>query len=94
LRLGLYNPFEEAYADATWCRLPFLTTHERIGLTLAGGKKGDMVCLLYGQDVPFILRQADNGQNYKLVGEAYFQDLMEGEVVPALEEGVRVLHII
>ncbi|KAI0380331.1 heterokaryon incompatibility protein-domain-containing protein [Hypomontagnella monticulosa] len=42
---------------------------------------GDLVCLIFGSEVPFILRPA-NGY-YQLVGDAYVHGIMEGEGMPS-----------
>ncbi|KAJ3549851.1 hypothetical protein NM208_g281 [Fusarium decemcellulare] len=41
-------------------------------------KKGDLVCILYGSDVPFVVRKEAGGK-YLLVGECYMHGIMEGE---------------
>lgn len=43
-------------------------------------KKGDLVCILYGSDVPFVVRKQAGG-NYSLVGECYMHGIMEGEAL-------------
>lgn len=43
-------------------------------------KKGDLVCILYGSDVPFVVREAAGGR-YSLVGECYVHGIMGGEVL-------------
>lgn len=55
-----------------------------------GTVQGDAVCLLYGVDVPFILRrhvfnEHHHGEkspfNYRLVGETYVHGIMDGEMI-------------
>jgi hypothetical protein len=50
-------------------------------------KPGDLCCVLFGADVPFILRKVDGAEKYKLVGEAYIHGLMDGEAMGMLEKG-------
>jgi hypothetical protein len=50
-------------------------------ITLQGG---DLVCVLFGGKMPFVLRQVEGG--YRFIGECYVHGIMLGE---ALEEGRR-----
>lgn len=43
-------------------------------------KEGDLVCILYGSDVPFVVRK-EAGGNYSLVGECYMHGIMNGEAL-------------
>jgi hypothetical protein len=43
-------------------------------------KRHDLIVILLGSDVPFILRYVDNDQ-YRLVGEAYVHGVMQGEAI-------------
>ncbi|SCV57500.1 uncharacterized protein FFB14_15174 [Fusarium fujikuroi] len=54
-----------------------------IGYVPMRAKKGDLVCILYGSDVPFVVKKEAEGK-YSLVGECYMHGIMEGE---ALELG-------
>ena len=53
-------------------------------------EKGDSVFVLSGGKVPFILRGRDTGE-YRLVGEAYVDGIMHGEVRHWLRPGGHVL---
>jgi hypothetical protein len=44
-------------------------------------KENDVLCVLYGGNVPFIIRPTTDGEAYTLVGECYVHDLMHGEAV-------------
>lgn len=52
-----------------------------------GAREGDMLCIVMGAEVPFLLRPLSNsegevsekGKFYALVGECYVQGLMDGE---------------
>jgi hypothetical protein len=48
---------------------------------------GDDICVLFGGDVPFILRQRQ--KNWSLIGEAYVHGFMDGEVFKSVERGER-----
>jgi hypothetical protein len=50
-------------------------------------KPGDLCCVLFGANVPHILRKVSGAERYKLVGEAYIHGLMGGEAMGMLEKG-------
>jgi hypothetical protein len=54
-------------------------------LTISQGKieAGDVVCVLLGGSVPYILRPVDD--YYILIGEAYVHGIMDGEVLEAVK---------
>lgn len=62
----------------------FHTQAGAFGYTKKGVQAGDMVCLLTGLPVFHVLRKAgeaeDGEQSWKIVGDAYLQGLMNGEV--------------
>jgi hypothetical protein len=75
----------------------FLTTEDgMIGLCPAGSRVGDLIVVLYGGSVPYILREVEaapgsSGENsdqtlYHFVGECYIQGKMSGSVVREQEE--------
>ncbi|KAF7507382.1 hypothetical protein GJ744_010699 [Endocarpon pusillum] len=59
---------------------PVMTQSCRLGLAPALTQKGDVVCVLFGANAPFILRPSNDG-TYKIVGEAYVRDIMFGETL-------------
>jgi hypothetical protein len=74
-------------AVATLCsrRTRFTTSHGMIGIGPETMEKNDMVCILYGAEVPFIIRPRSEGAGYVLVGECYIHELMA-------EQGVKQVH--
>lgn len=50
-----------------------------VGLVPYGSREGDLIFVIMGADIPFILRPYDDG--YELVGEAYVQGIMGGEIM-------------
>lgn len=54
------------------------TSDGRVGWISKHSRVGDSVCLLFGGKVLHMLRAGDDG-HYQLIGEAYFQGLMQGE---------------
>jgi hypothetical protein len=67
-----------------------------IGIVSMQTKADDWICVFHGTDVPFIVREHEDG--YILIGDCYvqglMQGLMQGEVVKKLEEGVLEAHTI
>jgi hypothetical protein len=78
--------------DNPGCQRSFAVTKSGyIGMVPRRCRNGDIVCVLYGGKVPFILRKceepfgrSDQGDRYQLVGEAYVHGLMDGQ---GLEKG-------
>ncbi|KAI1847110.1 hypothetical protein JX266_006985 [Neoarthrinium moseri] len=56
----------------------YVTSTGRMGLGPSDTRVGDIVCVIPGGDVPYVIRQ--NGSQWCLVGESYVQGLMDGEV--------------
>jgi hypothetical protein len=60
-------------------RKVFCTKQGVLGLGPALLGEGDLCCVMFGAQVPFILRRV--GEKYKLVGEAYVHGVMKGEAM-------------
>lgn len=60
-------------------RLPFITRNGHLALGSEYVKRGDFVALIKGAQVPFVLRR-QSGEKYQLIGEAYVDGIMDGEV--------------
>ena len=52
-----------------------------MGIGPRGMREGDRCAVLFGARVPYVLRRREEGGLYTLIGEAYMQDVMGGEVV-------------
>ncbi|KAI1262699.1 HET-domain-containing protein [Xylariaceae sp. FL1019] len=61
-------------------RLPFVTSKGRLGLSYDNIKAGDVVAILKGCEVPFVLRPQQS-KEYSLVSEAYVDGIMDGEAL-------------
>jgi hypothetical protein len=59
-------------------RRVFLLQNGYIGLGPSESQYGDLVVIIHGVSVPFVLRKRENG-NFILVGEAYVHGIMYGE---------------
>jgi hypothetical protein len=70
-----------------WRRL-VVTGAGRLGLTVAAVVQGDTVAVLPGCSTPVVIRRAENGQGWKLVGEIFVYGLMEGETATRIRSGI------
>jgi hypothetical protein len=59
-------------------RAPFVTKKGHPGVSSRHVRRGDIVALVYGAEVPFILRRQPNAK-YNIVSEAYVDGIMDGE---------------
>ncbi|TGO08957.1 hypothetical protein BTUL_0184g00040 [Botrytis tulipae] len=50
-------------------------------------RRGDTICILYGMDVPVVLRQNQDG-TFELIGPCYVHGVMEGELMDDMQNGV------
>ena len=86
---GLPPPSAYAYgwaaARALKQRRLFYSKKGYFGVGPAVMQPGDIVCVLFGAQVPFILRRKDS--RYQLVGESYVHGIMHGEAIKMLEDG-------
>jgi hypothetical protein len=58
----------------------FITKNRRVGLGPKAILPGDDVCVWFHFFAPFILRKQPNGRTSKVIGDAYVDDLMKGEI--------------
>lgn len=75
-KLGSYT----IYMGDQFKRRPFLSEQGYVGLAPSHAEAGDVIVIIYGAIVPFILREVGNG-GYNLVGEAYVHGIMDGEYI-------------
>ncbi|KZM20169.1 hypothetical protein ST47_g5195 [Ascochyta rabiei] len=78
--------FHEAFVRACVDRRFFVTKNGSMGIGSNALKEGDVVVVLFGGNVPYLLRPVDSG--YKFLGECYVPGLMDGEAaVPWRQAG-------
>jgi hypothetical protein len=65
--------------STTGTRRLFTTEKGYLGLGPELIRQGDSIYLLFGATTPFIIRQAEVGDNWQIVGECYIHGLMNGE---------------
>lgn len=73
-----------------------LTEKGYIGLVHQDAKADDLLCLIPGAGVPFVLRPPIDGSvsdRYVLVEEAYIHDIMSGEACPKTLSGWKAIEI-
>lgn len=79
-KIGRAHCFQEAMRGAcTWRRL-VVTEDGHVGLGPQVAEPGDVVCILKDSTMPLLLRPEADSDSFKLVGEAYIQGMMFGEV--------------
>lgn len=86
--MGRGDRFDEAYvrpysdAAITSCLYRSFATTQKGYLALVPRKatSGQLICVLRGGNVPFIMNRRENGY-FELVGEAYVHGIMDGEFV-------------
>jgi hypothetical protein len=88
LQLATDRVFRERYIGEieaiASCRKPFVTVKGHLGLGPDHIELGDMIALLIGCQVPFVLRKSIDGK-YEIVGEAYVDGIMDGEAAVGCE---------
>lgn len=62
-------------------RVLFVTTTGFVGLAPHSVRGGDLVYIILGANIPFVLRPRPNNVDFELVGEAYVQGIMQGEAI-------------
>lgn len=77
--------FTASFQQATTNRRFFITREGYMGLGPLNIEPGDLVCILLGAQVPFVLRAVKDG--HKLMGECYCHGIMNGEAVRQADGG-------
>ena len=101
------HPFEVRVLIHTSGRNFFRSKKGYIGFTTTDAKIGDLIAILPGGRVPYILRQADLGPEsklqkdnpekthpcfYNIIGDAYVHGIMDGEVFDMMSQNVCTLE--
>jgi hypothetical protein len=72
---------------ACYGRRQFVMDNGAVGIGPAAMQPRDVVCVLFGGCVPYILRATDTDGLYRIVGESYVQGMMQGEVIKEWKAG-------
>ncbi|KAF2435578.1 hypothetical protein EJ08DRAFT_604586 [Tothia fuscella] len=65
----------------------FITSKGYLGIAPNTMEDGDVVCILHGFKVPYILRSVNGPGHYVLIGDAYIHGIMDGEVMAQISSG-------
>ncbi|MCJ1411213.1 hypothetical protein MMC19_005301 [Ptychographa xylographoides] len=71
----------QSLGSATFGRRFFWTTEGYMGMGPAGAQVGDRVCLFFGGQVLYVVRDLEDQGWYRFVGECYVHGLMDGEAM-------------
>ncbi|KAI0858709.1 heterokaryon incompatibility protein-domain-containing protein [Xylaria cubensis] len=91
-RNGRADRFRDSVATAVGKRALFTTASRLRGIGPETMNEGDIVCILYGANVPYVLRYHVESDAYLVIGECYVHEIMRGEMVQRLSQpdsGVR-----
>ena len=86
--------FDQVHGNAIAGKRFFTTRRGFIGLVPSRTAPGDLVCILKGATVPFVLRRQAAGKRYVLVGECYCHGIMYGEAMRKRELEIREFSLI
>jgi len=75
-----HNVHQTMILGPTRGRVMISTTTGFLGLAPHGSEEGDMIFVVLGVHVPFVLRPLSDG-TFHLIGEAYMQGIMHGEAL-------------
>jgi hypothetical protein len=76
---GNANLFLDAMASACVGRCLFTTASGMQGVGPLATSPGDMVAVINGTPMPFVIRYSEEKQGYELLGECYIDGFMHGE---------------
>lgn len=89
-QVGDSSRFVEAAMNACTGRRLFFTQEGVLGLGPMEMETGDILCVLFGGNVPFILRP--EGGHYSFVGECYIEGLMKGQAIERFQRGELIME--
>lgn len=79
--------FQKEVKDISINRCLFATNKGGFGIGPLITRPGDVCCVIFGADVPFVLRPSADISAFRLLGEAFVHGVMNGEVEGALQSG-------
>jgi hypothetical protein len=82
-----------AYGGVMKKRSLITTKSWRLGIAASSVSQGDFICILHGSRVPVILRQQKD-EKFMVIGQAYVEDIMRGEVVHWAQNEGKVFELI
>lgn len=84
--VGDASMYQDLVEPICYGRTVFMTLWGRIGLGPRTAKPGDVVVVLDGDKVPYLLRKVEERTEYVFIGECYILDIMNGEVYDKLDK--------
>jgi hypothetical protein len=84
------NTFVNLVCNAVAGRRFFVTEQGMLGLGPRTMKEGDIIAVLFGGSVPFVLRPVKEGRHWRLVGDCYVHDIMDGQAVEIWRDSDRL----
>jgi hypothetical protein len=69
-----------------------ITQNNALACVPKGSRKGDIICVLFGGEVPYVLRPTGSGF-YQVVGECYVHGIMYGEAL-SYDTGTREFQLL
>ena len=85
--------FMDMMRNHTMRRKFFRSRRGYVGMGSAGTQPGDLLCVLFGGKIPFILWKVRDGGGFYLVGDAFVDGAMRGETIEMYEKGELVAHM-
>lgn len=86
----LWVTVEKAITERCAMRNLSVTTGGRLGQMPIGTERGDLVCILIGGQVPFVIRPTEPGSTmYHLIGDCFLNGAMNGEMLVGNEQATR-----
>jgi len=86
-----YSALMDAFATSMigmWTNRAFIMTEGgRIGAASSGVKVGDTICVLFGGRPAYVAQKKHEFGTWRFIGDAYIDDLMNGEIFEILEKG-------
>lgn len=74
------KPLCSRMKEASVGRRLIISDNGYMGIVAPNTERGDLICILFGGEVPFILRAVEGGR-YRLIGECYVHGIMDGEAL-------------
>ncbi|KIM98489.1 hypothetical protein OIDMADRAFT_128054, partial [Oidiodendron maius Zn] len=88
------KPYEQPLLDTRSGRLLCRTEGGYVGLVPRHTQAGDLVCIVYGSPVPFIVRESDEREGaHRVVGECYIHGIMRGEALQSKQFEERKIYM-
>jgi hypothetical protein len=91
IHASFYGRFSDTFDSMS---LRFMTSKEgRIGMVNEMAMKGDLICVLFGCSIPVILRRSEKEDEFRVIGECYLDECMEGQALEQCESSEREFRI-